>query len=299
MATFLQDKEKTSLIIRADYSMADSVKFYYKVSSEVNYDYLSFRLNDVEIFKISGEVDWTKKAVPVPSGYNKLEWVYYKDATTASGFDCAWIDMIDFSGIASVRYIQKDLQVARIVSPVLKKKYGQETITVKLLNPGRDIINSFNLAYRINNQAPEKQSFTVPINPYSDSVAISFLKNVDLSKYGMYNITAYGYDNNDDYFLNDTASIQIDYVEIKDSISVFPNPFIDQLTILISSKGPETVQISIINLSGVKVYEVERNIIEGKNPVIISGLRLPPSLYYINISGNISSKTLRVLKVNK
>ena len=260
---------------------------------------MSFRLNDVEIFKISGEVDWKKKAIAVQAGSNKLEWVYYKDVSASNGFDCAWIDLIDFAGAASVRYIQKDLQVARIIPPAHKKKYGQETVTVKMLNLGKEVINSFNLAYRINNQAPVKQTFTIPINPFSDSVAISFLTNADLSKYGLYNITAYGYENNDDYVLNDTASIQIDNMEIKDSLSIFPNPFVDQFTLMINSRRPETVRISIINLSGVTVYEVEKNIIEGKNPVIISGLKLAPSLYYLNISGTIINKTLRVLKVSK
>jgi hypothetical protein len=295
----IPDSGKTSLIIRAFYSMQDSVKFYFKVSSEEGWDYLSFKLNDKEVFKISGEVDWTKEVIAIPSGFNKLEWVYYKDANTSRGSDCAWVDKIDFAETASVRYIQKDLQVARIVSPVQQKKYGQEIVTVKMLNPGKDVINSFNLAYKINNQDPVKQTFTTTINPNSDSVSVSFLKSVNLSKFGIYNITAYGYDNNDDYILNDTTSVQIENMEIKDSLSIFPNPFTDQFTLLINSKGPEKIRISITNLAGIKVYEVEKNILEGKNPIIISGLSLPPSLYFINISGVIFNKTMRVIKVSK
>jgi hypothetical protein len=295
----IPDSGKTSLIIRAVYSKQDSLKFYYKVSSEAGYDFLTFKLNDKEVFKFSGDVDWTKKVIAIPTGLNKLEWVYYKDQNTSTGSDCAWVDMIDFAETASVRYIQNDLQAARIVSPFPQKKYGQEVVTVKMLNLGRDVINSFNLAYKINNQAPIKETFTIPINPNSDSVSVSFHTNVDMSKSGIYKITAYTYDNNDDYIFNDTTSVQIDNTEIKDSLVIFPNPFTDHFTLLINSKGPETIRISIINLLGIKVYEVERNIIEGKNPINISGLTLPPSLYYINISGNIINKTLRVLIVNK
>jgi hypothetical protein len=279
--------------------MQDSIKFYFKVSSEEGWDYLSFKLNDKEVFRISGEVDWTKEVIAAPSGFNKLEWIYYKDASTSSGSDCAWVDKIDFAETASVRYIQKDLQAARIVSPVKQKKYGQEIVTVKMLNLGKDVINSFGLAYKINNQAPIKEIFTTPINPNSDSVSVSFQKSVDLSKFGIYNITAYVYDNNDDYNLNDTTFIQIDYTEIKDSLSIFPNPFTDQFTLLINSKRPEKILISITNLAGIEVYEVEKNILEGKNPIIISGLTLPPSLYFINISGAILNKTMRVIKVSK
>ena len=295
----ITDSGKTSLIIRAVYSRQDSLKFFYKVSSEEGYDFMAFKLNDKEVFKFSGEVDWTKKVIAVPAGLNKLEWVYYKDQNTSIGSDCAWVDMIDFAETATVRYIQKDLQVARISSPVQKKKFGQETVTVKMFNPGKDIINNFNLAYKINDQTPVKESFAIPLNPNSDSVSVSFHTGVDLSKSGLYKITAYTFDNNDDYISNDTTSVLIDNTEIKDSLTIFPNPFTDQFTLLINSRGPETVRISIINLSGIKVYEVERNILDGKNPITISGLKLAPSLYYINISGDIINKTLKVLKVNK
>ena len=107
----------TSLFMRTIYKTADSVRFFYKVSSEQNYDFLSFKLNGIEIFKKSGEIPWTKAAIAVPAGLNKMEWIYRKDNTVSQGSDCAWIDMIDFAQSSPVNYIQNDLQVARIVSP--------------------------------------------------------------------------------------------------------------------------------------------------------------------------------------
>jgi hypothetical protein len=56
----------TTLMIKTYYSSADSIKFYYKVSSEVGYDYFSFRLNGTEVFKKAGEIAWTKRSVAVP-----------------------------------------------------------------------------------------------------------------------------------------------------------------------------------------------------------------------------------------
>ena len=49
---------------------------------------------------------------------------------------------------------KRDLQVARIVTPVQKDQYGQETVTVKVLNLGKEVINGFNLAYEVNDQLP-------------------------------------------------------------------------------------------------------------------------------------------------
>ncbi len=54
----------TSLIMRTFFPNPDTVKFYYKVSSEPNYDYFLFRLNDTEIMRKSGESNWEIKSVP-------------------------------------------------------------------------------------------------------------------------------------------------------------------------------------------------------------------------------------------
>jgi hypothetical protein len=216
------------------------------------------------------------------------------------GSDCAWIDMIDFAGSGSVSYIQKDIQVARIVTPVQKDHYGQETVTVKVLNLGKEVINGFFLAYEVNNQlSPVKQFFENPVIPYGDSVTVSFKTKADLSKYGIYKIITYGYDNNDDYILNDTLQVNIENTEIDESLSIFPNPFVNQFTIFINSRYADKLQISITNVSGVKLYNVEENIISGKNTIIVEDVRLLPSLYYLNIRGATINKTVPVLKINK
>jgi hypothetical protein len=292
--------DSSSLVIRTEYAKADSIKFFYKVSSEKNYDFLVFKLNGIEVFRISGETSWEKKVIPVPAGYNKMEWVFFMDASTLGGSNCAWIDMIDFAGSGSVSYIQKDLQVARIVTPVKKDQYGRGTVTVKVLNIGKDTINGFNLAYEVNDYLPPvEQYFENQVIPYGDSVTVSFKTKADMSKLGIYKITAYGYDNNDDYILNDTLRVNVENTEIRNSLIIFPNPFADQFTIFISSQVADKLQISITGISGVKLYNVEKDIISGKNEIIIEDVRLIPSLYYLNICGATINKTIPVLKINK
>jgi len=290
----------TSLILKTVYPNSDSIKFYYKVSSESNYDYLSFRINGTEVLKKSGEIPWSKKAFAVKAGLNKMEWIYKKDQSVSSGSDCAWIDMIDFAVSGSVNYIQKDLQVAKIVSPVQKDQYGQETVTVKVLNVGKDIINGFNLAYSVNDRQPVvSQFFTNQVIPNGDSVTVSFKTKADLSKYGIYNIVSYGFDNKDDYINNDTLHVKLENTRIVESLSVFPNPFTDQLTIFINSQTAENVRISFTNISGVKLYDVNKDILAGSNTIVISDAKLAPSVYYLNIRGTTINKTIPVLKINK
>ena len=238
--------------------------------------------------------------MPVLAGLNKMEWIYRKDNSVSQGSDCAWIDMIDFAQSSQINYIQKDLQVARIVTPIITDLYGQETITVKVLNLGKDTLNGFNLAYEINNHFPPvKQFFNNKVVPYGDSVMISFKTKADLSKYGIYKIVTYGVDNNDDYVFNDPLTLNIENTRITETLSVFPNPFSDNLTVSINSQTSDKLQISITNVSGIKLYSIEKAIISGKNSFTISDFRLIPSLYFLNIRGTTINKTIPVLKIDK
>lgn len=289
----------TSLMIKTYYNDADSVKFMYKVSSELNYDYFSFRINDKEVLKRSGETDWLKFSVAVKTGLNKFEWVYKKDGGIYLGSDCAWIDMIDFATTGSLSYIQKDLQVAMVVPPPVKSKYSYEPITVKLLNVGKDTIKSFNLAYKVNSQSvPVQQLFNTKVIPFGDTVTVEFTEKVNFYRYGLYEITSYSFNNNDDYILNDTASYEFRN-ELTDSLIIYPNPFTEQFTIYINSKYSEQIRITINNTAGTQVYEMEQNINAGKNPVIISAPWLSPSVYFVNIRTNRGITTLKVIKTKK
>jgi hypothetical protein len=289
----------SSLIIRTLYSKDDSLSFYYKVSSEPNYDVLSFRLNDVEILKKSGEIPWTKSTIGVKAGLNKLEWAYKKDNSVSQGADCAWLDMVDFAQLNPVSYIQKDLQVARIVTPAIKDQYGEEPVSVYVMNLGKDTLSGFNLAYQINDQYPPvKQHFDNKVVPFGDSVLVTFNTRADLSKYGIYKIVTYGTENNDDYLLNDTLSANIENTTIGETLGIYPNPFRDNLTITVNSQIADKLQISISSVTGAKLYEIEKDILSGNNSFTISNIRLAPAIYFLKIQGTAINKTVPIIKIN-
>lgn len=287
----------TSLLIKTVYTSADSIKFYYKVSSETNYDYISFSLNDKEIFKRSGEVPWTKRVVAVPAGLNKMEWKYKKDQSVSGGADCAYLDMIDFAVNGYVSYIQKDLNVTKLSEPVEKEKFGKETISVKVINEGKDVLNGFNLAYSVNGKLPVKQTFTNQLQPDGDTVTVSFSVPADLTKYGIYDILVYGYDNKDDYLKNDTVKLKVENTKLNETLSVFPNPIANKFTIYINSQLAEKLRISLTNVSGRKIYDFEKSVLVGKNTILFPDIHLAPAVYYLNIRGAVINKTIPVLKV--
>lgn len=72
----------------------DTISFYYKVSSENNYDKLHFYIDDQEKNNWSGSIGWTKATYPVTEGRHTYKWSYTKDNSVSSGSDCAWIDFV-------------------------------------------------------------------------------------------------------------------------------------------------------------------------------------------------------------
>ena len=71
------------------------LSYYFKVSSEEGYDYLTIMVNRREVGRYSGEVDWTLQTHDFTTGMNIIEWCYIKDGSGDSGSDAAFLD--DFS----------------------------------------------------------------------------------------------------------------------------------------------------------------------------------------------------------
>jgi len=287
------------LILRTFFPEPDTLRFYFKVSSELTYDYFQFNLNGSEIVRRSGETNWIRQSVPVPAGYNKMEWIYKKDNSVSQGADAAWIDLIDFSGSARVNYIQKDLEVARIITPVQKEIYGQEAVSVKVLNVGTDTLNGFKLAYSINNKYPVIQSFKNKIAPYQDSVTVVFDRKADMDLGGIYEISVFGYENEDDYMLNDTLKIKVVNAEIEESLTVFPNPFAEHLNVSVNSRIFRRARISLTNLAGKEVFVEERELAEGENQITINTSNISPSMYVLQITGTGFSKAMPLIKLKR
>jgi len=75
-----------------------TVKFYWLVSSEQDYDFLEFYIDGSLEEQISGLVDdWEQKVYMIStSGSHVLEWRYMKDWTTDEGSDCGWVDKVEW-----------------------------------------------------------------------------------------------------------------------------------------------------------------------------------------------------------
>ena len=72
--------------------------FYWKASSELDFDVLSFFDGSAEVATISGDTKWIPYSYVIPdTATHQLKWVYSKDDADGSGMDCGWLDMVSWT----------------------------------------------------------------------------------------------------------------------------------------------------------------------------------------------------------
>lgn len=297
-SAFISSNNESELEMSLNVPVIDTLRFFVKVSSELNYDFLYFKLNGTQLFKISGETGWIEKKIGLKEGINLLEWIYVKDESVTTGEDCAWLDNIIFP-VSSFSKI--DLKTGKIVTPEPDKSYNQELITAQVINLGTDTIKSFNLAYIINDNLPVIQNFIKTINS-GDTAEVVFTQPADLSGDGTYQLKVYGINNNDNYLYNDTASLTIINTDITpventgNMLNIMPNPFSQYFRIIFDSRVNDEIRIAIFNTAGKLMWEEERSIIPGENILTVNPAQLTPGLYTLRISGEKTFKSVRIVK---
>jgi len=132
----VDDSQSTSLIISLDVAAQDSISFARRISSEQDWDFLQFFIDNNQMASWSGNMGWQRVSFPVTAGNHVFMWTYSKDSYLSDGSDCAWIDEI-------------------LWPPFLAPQ--DTTSTSGLLRPGS-----------------ESAAFTVYPNPASDFVSVSF-----------------------------------------------------------------------------------------------------------------------------
>ena len=92
----LNDNQSSTIAIEIDCPQDGILAFAWKVSSEPNYDYLRFYLDDEMLSEISGSVGWTQLGYELTTGVHNLHWTYSKDYSVSYGSDIGWIDEVFF-----------------------------------------------------------------------------------------------------------------------------------------------------------------------------------------------------------
>ncbi len=86
-----------STYIQTTVEGSGTLSFYWKVSSEYNYDFLTFYVDGTEQNSISGSTSWIQESYTLSSGTHTLKWSFEKDWYGSSNEDCGWLDDVQFS----------------------------------------------------------------------------------------------------------------------------------------------------------------------------------------------------------
>ena len=81
--------------------------FWWKVSSESDFDYLILSINGVAVAAISGETEWEQPSFNLGTGSQTLRWTYAKDVTVSLGQDSAWLDQVTFASQPMFRSVTR------------------------------------------------------------------------------------------------------------------------------------------------------------------------------------------------
>ena len=120
-----------STSVRTTVSTAGTIEFWYKVSSEIGFDFLLFKIDGVTFLSASGSEGWTKFSKVLPAGGHTLEWTYVKDGGVNSGSDCAWLDQVVWrAGVVPVSLAEAlDNTSLSFTTGGYAKWYGQTAVT--------------------------------------------------------------------------------------------------------------------------------------------------------------------------
>ncbi len=177
------DDQESTLFLSVCVLEDGILSFWKKVSCEhdpagtFNYDYLAFSIDNFEMQRWDGEGDWSQVSFPIEKGYHTFNWTYHKDYSVSNGYDCAFLDFIQFPLIAGAQ------PVIAVFPKMFEKtlEIGQtSTDHFSITNDGGGILNFSTMVFDTlaNNKAwyPSNQSnsnlicsseYFVPGNLYS------------------------------------------------------------------------------------------------------------------------------------
>ncbi len=174
-ASSLGNNATSEMSVTVTSSMDGNLVFYRKVSSESNYDYFYFLLDNTQMDAASGTVDWTEMVFPITAGTHTYTFRYTKDYSQSSGSDCAWVDDITFPGVGVLVVEDTDDPVSvedYTASHIAVSVYPNPTLNTVRISSDEVLMQEI-MVYDLYG----KLVMTQPVNDYAASMNLSELSN--------------------------------------------------------------------------------------------------------------------------
>ena len=234
-------RQSSSLAIRIEVCKEGPLSFNVMVSSEKNYDFVRFYVDEKESGSWSGETGWIHVTRPLTAGCHTLRWTYSKDGNMTGGSDMAVIDLVIFPDFVMCPL---SVGVTAINSPVSGPFLTvSEPVNITVTNCSSDTIENIPVGYLINDGQPVREFIPGKVAP-GTTIGYTFAATTDLSVNGDYLIRAFTSLPGDQVFTDDTATVLVSRPELNDlSVTHLEKPQDD------SSLGMyETVKVLLHNL---------------------------------------------------
>jgi len=210
----IDDSGASSLQLDLYTYFADSLSFWYRVSSESSYDFLRFYVDDVEVHKWSGKSGWKRYAIYLYEGAHKLEWRYTKDNSLSSGEDAAWIDEII---LPATHAVQSDLAIVSCVEPHSGAWLDREKLSISYRNLGTYPLSGVKAGYLDPYGNKVLEAIDYLIYPGEDYL-YTFTDSLELGAVGEYSYTVFVSCANDSLHENDTLEVNISHYAFPDIV---------------------------------------------------------------------------------
>lgn len=291
---------KSRMVLSLNVTEAGTISFYSKVSSENNYDYLRFYVDETKKGEWCGEVNWAINAYPLTVGAHTLVWEYSKDVSLANGSDCAWVDNIVFPPsqltaggglMVGVQNISKYLGVNQM-----------DSISIDLLNLSQNAA-ALNFSF---NPAPQgwlSLSQVAQSIPALGEMEAKLFFNTNGLNPGEYNTNLL-------IVSNDTLVVPvllkvIEYSGVEklqgnsNGIVAYPNPFVNQINIHLNGIS-EIISASIFDIQGKEIRHFS-GIETGKQVLVWdgnsqNGQKAVAGIYFCVVKTKNGQKAIKVSK---
>ena len=172
----INHSETSTLYINLDVAVAGEISFFYKVSSETNYDKLYFKIDNEGKGEWSGEISWAQASYTLTPGSHRVEWSYSKDISVSSGNDCAWIDNVVIPAAQVISITQEIVSNA----PTLYPNPNNGSFSLNLPNEDCDI-TVFNSLGQVMHHSQGNGLTTLNLNNLSSGMYFITVKSTSLS----------------------------------------------------------------------------------------------------------------------
>ncbi|MBN1968570.1 MAG: T9SS type A sorting domain-containing protein [Candidatus Delongbacteria bacterium] len=310
----IDDSELAEMNVELNFLSEGYVRFSYKVSSENNYDYLKFFINDEEQDKWCGDIEWAQAEFEVPAGTHTLRWIYSKDTSVSNGEDCAWVDDIETTGSASSTVVllpptNLTLDIDNLAPSATLNWSAPAKYVMTFGKPDYNHLDGkgnplVNLVPIVSETAKNLIEYKIyKNNAYLSSVAAGTTTYIDIpqpnTSFAFY-VTAIYPEGESAHSNEVVGSVSVDEVIPSETTLAqnYPNPFNPVTNISFFNKNNGNVKLSVFNVQGELVATlVNGNFVSGLHTVNFDASALNSGVYYYRLTADNKSITRKMILV--